>query len=780
MKIPVLLFCILPVVLEAQNRVGINTVSPDCDLDIRSMSDAQASELNLGNADNTHFLRLRSGDPGSATPIIYWNHGDTLEISRADVDGSNYQPFLSLDGRTIGVHNTGRSIFIGDGAGEIDDLSNNAGIGIGSGALRSNSIGGGNVAIGDSALAYSTASFNTAIGYQALKKNTTGQDNTAVGVSALGKNTTGDENTAVGKIALFSNTYGWQNTPVGHAAMSWNTTGAYNTAVGFGALFYNQSGLFTTVVGYGVMTENTTGHENTVIGTHALKSNTTGRYNTGAGAYTLQNNITGGQNVAVGLQALYHNTVVSKLVAVGDSALLNNGVGASGPDQAHRNTAVGSKALYMNGPGYDNTAMGYEALSQTSVGFGNVAVGKHALRSNSGGYGNTGIGTDALSEIPSGSENTAVGYRAMVSFDFGEFNTALGAGAMENKTAGGSNTAIGSNAMKTNLTGSENTVVGVAAGYDEGNQNTIIGTQAGGGMLQQGSERSGCVFIGYKAGFSVESNNKLFIDNSSTMSPLIYGEFDNNLVKINGSQTVTNGLLSTGGSYGVKGSSSSNTGRGVYGETSGDSGKALHGHATGIYGKGIHAVATGTHSSVNAILAQATGGGSAWAGWFTGDVHIDGNLSKSSGSFKIDHPLDPENKYLYHSFVESPDMMNVYNGNITTDAHGYAIVELPEYFDALNQDFRYQLTVIGDFAQAVISEEVVQNQFTIRTDKPGVKVSWQVTGIRKDPWAQENRIEPEVEKEPENKGKYLTPTVYGKSRMEGIGHWEERFEAGDK
>jgi hypothetical protein len=294
--------------------------------------------------------------------------------------------------------------------------------------------------------------------------------------------------------------------------------------------------------------------------------------------------------------------------------------------------------------------------------------------------------------------------------------------------------------------------------------------------LQQAPERSGCVFLGYKAGFYVESNNKLFIENSNSLSPLIYGEFDNNFVQINGSQTVTDGLLSTGGTYGVKGTSSSSTGRGVYGETSGESGKALHGHATGTYGKGIHAVATGTHSSVNAILAQATGGGSAWAGWFSGKVHIDGALSKASGSFKIDHPLDPENKYLYHSFVESPDMMNVYNGNITTDAQGYVKVELPEYFDALNQDFRYQLTVIGDFAQAIISEEIAHNQFTIRTDKPNVKVSWQVTGIRKDPWAEAHRITPEVEKEPENKGKYLTPTVYGKSRMEGIGYWEESFE----
>ncbi|MGH9844628.1 MAG: hypothetical protein ACREEM_38400 [Blastocatellia bacterium] len=69
-----------------------------------------------------------------------------------------------------------------------------------------------------------------------------------------------------------------------------------------------------------------------------------------------------------------------------------------------------------------------------------------------------------------------------------------------------------------------------------------------------------------------------------------------------------------------------------------------------------------------------------------------GTLSKGGGSFKIDHPLDPENKYLYHSFVESPDMMNIYNGVVTLDETGQAEVELPDYFSALNRDFRYQFT----------------------------------------------------------------------------------------
>ena len=149
------------------------------------------------------------------------------------------------------------------------------------------------------------------------------------------------------------------------------------------------------------------------------------------------------------------------------------------------------------------------------------------------------------------------------------------------------------------------------------------------------------------------------------------------------------------------------------------------------------------------------------SGHVTGNLQVNGNLSKGSGSFKIDHPLDPTNKFLYHSFVESPDMKNIYDGNIITDSKGEAQVELPSYFEALNRDFRYQLTVLGQFAQAIVAGEISNNKFQIKTDKPGVKVSWQVTGIRKDAYAESNRIIPEVEKNNDEKGKYLYPSVLG-------------------
>jgi hypothetical protein len=148
-------------------------------------------------------------------------------------------------------------------------------------------------------------------------------------------------------------------------------------------------------------------------------------------------------------------------------------------------------------------------------------------------------------------------------------------------------------------------------------------------------------------------------------------------------------------------------------------------------------------------------------GFFGGNLHITGKLTKGGGSFKIDHPFDPANKYLSHSFVESPDMMNVYNGNITTDRHGLATVNLPDYFEALNGDFRYQLTVIGQFAQAIVAKKISANRFVIRTSKPNVEVSWQITGIRHDAYANVYRIAVEEDKTAQEQGYYLHREVFG-------------------
>ncbi|MEP6673935.1 MAG: hypothetical protein ABJA78_02225 [Ferruginibacter sp.] len=197
------------------------------------------------------------------------------------------------------------------------------------------------------------------------------------------------------------------------------------------------------------------------------------------------------------------------------------------------------------------------------------------------------------------------------------------------------------------------------------------------------------------------------------------------------------------------------------GSYTGVAGEADGGNYTGtIYGVSGTAQKNVASGTAYGIYGLAFGAATNYAGYFAGNVHVNGTLSKSAGTFKIDHPQDPENKYLVHSFVESPDMMNVYNGNIITGSDGKATVTLPTYFEAENIDFKYQLTVIGQFAQAIVAKEIAQNSFIIETSKPNVKVSWMVTGVRNDRFAQRNRVVPEVAKLPEDRGKYLNPDVY--------------------
>jgi hypothetical protein len=145
-----------------------------------------------------------------------------------------------------------------------------------------------------------------------------------------------------------------------------------------------------------------------------------------------------------------------------------------------------------------------------------------------------------------------------------------------------------------------------------------------------------------------------------------------------------------------------------------------------------------------------------------GNGFVTGSFSKSGGSFLIDHPLDPANKLLFHSFVESPDMKNIYDGVATLDGNGNATVVLPDYFGTLNRDFRYQLTAMGPAVPSVypyISAEISNNQFTI-SGAPNGKVSWQVTGTRQDAWAKANPVIVEQSKGAKQ-GTYIHPELYG-------------------
>jgi trimeric autotransporter adhesin len=136
--------------------------------------------------------------------------------------------------------------------------------------------------------------------------------------------------------------------------------------------------------------------------------------------------------------------------------------------------------------------------------------------------------------------------------------------------------------------------------------------------------------------------------------------------------------------------------------------------------------------------------------------------------FRIDHPLDPENKYLTHACVESPDLKTFYDGIVEVDGKGEAAVDLPDWFESLNKDFRYQLTCIGGSAAVYIAEEVKDNRFRIAGGAPRMRVSWQVTGVRRDPVAQATPVTVEEDKPDDEKGYYQNPEAYGQAPEKGV------------
>ena len=257
-------------------------------------------------------------------------------------------------------------------------------------------------------------------------------------------------------------------------------------------------------------------------------------------------------------------------------------------------------------------------------------------------------------------------------------------------------------------------------------------------------------------------------------------------LEVAGNLTVDSPGVITGNGSGLTNLSASSLSSGTIAASTG-----LNIVSTGIGATGLSVQATDTSADNTAISGLADGPGgtgvignagdgstavgvwglstSGVAGNFSGNVIASGTVSGAAKNFRIDHPLDPANKYLYHASVESSEMMNIYTGNVVLDASGAGVVQLPSWLEALNSDFRYQLTAVGGPGPGLyIAQEIQNGSFRIAGGTPGLKVSWQVTGVRQDAYAKANPLVVEVEKPEQERGYYIHPQLFGQPPTKSI------------
>lgn len=494
-----------------------------------------------------------------------------------------------------------------------------------------------------------------------------------------------------------------------------------------------------------------------------------------------------GTGVAINAAAPANNGIVSKSGAVtgigvygiNSSTAAGTGYGVRGDSATTTGRGVRGIATGGSGVGVQGTAFGLngiggflESRPTTGTGIG-VSVKSNSTNSTAGIFDNT-AGGKILSLRKNGVEQAAVD-----GFGNGTFNASLTVGAQISAASAGF------------LQNGPTVVDIIQQGGGDGIDLMTFG--AGDGIFVQ-SAGLGVVGIVGQATNTTQTNLGIQGQSFGPGGTGILGQAADSTAPNTGIMGQAFGP-STGTSFatGVFGlaSNTSNTGFstvGVGGESDGEFGIGVRAIAKGKVGFAILAEATDASTENVGIQAQSFGpggfgiegfadasggigvfGSGPTAGEFIGNVNVVGTLKASSKSFLIDHPIDPANKYLNHASVESSELMDIYTGNAVLDSEGRAVVRLPNWFEALNRDFRYQLTAVGAAAPNLhIQQEIANQQFTIAGGAPGTKVSWQVTGVRQDAFAKAHPLQVEEDKAANERGFYIHPELFGAPREKSI------------
>jgi hypothetical protein len=511
------------------------------------------------------------------------------------------------------------------------------------------------------------------------------------------------------------------------------------------------TGAKNTAVGLYALGNVTAGQGNTAVGDYALWYDTSGSYNTAVGEYTgegnYSNNLTGS-----------YDTFLGYVASTGGQAALTqaSAIGAYAQVTASNSMVLGC-----------TPTMNAACSPATSVGIGTTAP---AYTLDVHGTGNfTGLVNFAsgqtlpgqITAVTAGTDLTGGGASGSVTLNVDTTKVVTGVTAGTDLTGGGTGGALTLNLDTTKvptLGASSNAFTGslyVAGDIGIGTTSPSYPLQVEGNSYFSGSIQA--MNGGYFADASATALTGNTQEESSTAAG-VYGV----LVKASSEGATNGGSAAVWGDTNVTGYSA------IVGTAdSGFAGKFFnHSDTSDTVYLQNDTVATGDilwaqsgHDLNNYCYIETTG-----------DLYCTGTITPSASVLRADDPLDPANKYFSHAAVGSSEMKNMYDGTVTTDGSGLAVVQLPNWFETINTDFRYQLTVIGKFAQAIVAQEIANHQFTIRTDKPNVKVSWLVTAVRQDPWAKAHPLQVEQEKPPQEHGLYMDAGLYGAPREQSIGY----------
>ncbi len=510
------------------------------------------------------------------------------------------------------------------------------------------------------------------------------------------------------------------------------------------------------------------GQANSTIGVWGSSETTygvRGQSDSGIGVYARTN---------TGLYALEALNVAPNSIGIFSSTLGANGFGvigqANGTGVEGRSLGSGGTGVGVRGTAVDTDGFGVEGIASATTGFNVGVKGESASTTGQGVFGRA---TDTTS-ANIGVYGWASGVSGKGVYGLADAATGItiGVHGISSSTSG-----RGVFGVANSLTGLNYGVYGLSSSPTGFAVYGLSGADSGNAVGVRGdtTSSSGRAVVGNALDTGAGVSFGGYFTSATISGRAIYGEATGTLSINYGGVFTSAGL----GGYGIR-AENTNTGAspsyGVYGEANGSS-QSYGGYflSSGTASRGVYGLstsATGITYGVRGQTSSATGFGV----YSVGDTGASGTKS-----FVIDHPEDPANKYLRHYSAEGPVPFNIYNGEITTDSKGFAMVQLPDYYASINKNAKIQLTVIDeseDFVMVKVVKRVQNGQFQIRTSKPNVEVFWEVKAERNDAWVQAHPPKVEYAKEGLERGKYQHPELYGMPKQMGMDYRERDVQPG--